>query len=188
VPFLPTVFDGNTADVSTHLENLRRLRDCLQHSDFLYIADSKFAAEDNIRDVLRHNGRFLSTAPFYKEHQARFVTELMPAHQFQPVEYQVASQKKTPSDDQEHYEGFEVTETIRDEAKTYPIRWIFMKSSQLAKQQQATRERKLEKLESELKRLKQNINKYQYTTRQAIESRFGGMNACALSTLSQHSM
>ena len=42
------VYDGNQTDDRLHNENHRRLRNLLQRSDFIYVADCKLATEENL--------------------------------------------------------------------------------------------------------------------------------------------
>jgi hypothetical protein len=63
VPIAFRVADGNTADVTTHVETWNSLVALTGNSGFLYVADSKLATFDNVAHIHTRGGRFLSVLP-----------------------------------------------------------------------------------------------------------------------------
>jgi transposase len=63
VPIAFRVADGNTADVTTHVETWNSLVALTGESGFLYVADSKLATFDNVAHIHTRGGRFLSVLP-----------------------------------------------------------------------------------------------------------------------------
>lgn len=51
VPLVHEIYNGNQTDDRLHPANHRRLRRLLQRSDFIYVADSKLATDDNLRKI-----------------------------------------------------------------------------------------------------------------------------------------
>ncbi len=60
VPIAFRVADGNTADVTTHIDTWDHLVTLTGNVDWLYVADSKLATFDNARHIHTRGGRFLS--------------------------------------------------------------------------------------------------------------------------------
>jgi transposase len=63
VPIAFRVADGNTADVTTHIDTWNALVALTGGVDFLYTADSKLASFDNVAHIHARGGRFLSVLP-----------------------------------------------------------------------------------------------------------------------------
>ena len=63
VPITFRVADGNTADVTTHIDTWNALVELTGESGFLYVADSKLASFDNVAHIHTRGGRFLSVLP-----------------------------------------------------------------------------------------------------------------------------
>ena len=63
VPIAFRVADGNTADVTTHIDTWDALVALTGRTDFLYTADSKLATFDNVAHIHSRGGRFLSVLP-----------------------------------------------------------------------------------------------------------------------------
>jgi transposase len=63
VPIAFRVADGNTADVTTHIDTWNALVALTGGVDFLYTADSKLASFDNVAHIHSRGGRFLSVLP-----------------------------------------------------------------------------------------------------------------------------
>ncbi len=60
VPIAFRVADGNTSDVTTHIDTWDGLVALTGNVDFLYVSDSKLATFDNVRHIHTRGGRFLS--------------------------------------------------------------------------------------------------------------------------------
>jgi transposase len=63
VPLGYQLYDGNQADVTTHIPNWQHLRELLDREDFVYVADSKLCAEENLRTIAANGGRFITVVP-----------------------------------------------------------------------------------------------------------------------------
>jgi len=63
VPLGYQLYDGNHADVTTHIPNWQHLRELLDREDFVYVADSKLCAEENLRTIAANGGRFITVVP-----------------------------------------------------------------------------------------------------------------------------
>ena len=72
VPIAFRVADGNTADVTTHIDTWDALVALTGRTDFLYTADSKLASFDNVAHIHARGGRFLSVLPASRKEDGVF--------------------------------------------------------------------------------------------------------------------
>lgn len=72
VPIAFRVADGNTADVTTHIDTWNTLVELTARTDFLYVADSKLASFDNMAHIHTRGGRFLSVLPASRKEDGVF--------------------------------------------------------------------------------------------------------------------
>ena len=63
VPINFKVFDGNTSDDSTHIDNWRSLRNLIGTSNFVYVADSKLCVRDTMQCINTEGGTFVTVVP-----------------------------------------------------------------------------------------------------------------------------
>jgi transposase len=64
--------DGNTADVTTHIDSWNTLRAVTGRADFLYVADSKLCSRQNMDYIDRHGGRFVTVMPRNRQEDGQF--------------------------------------------------------------------------------------------------------------------
>jgi len=63
---IPVAFrcgDGNASESRSHLETWNTLRAVAGRSDFLYVADSKLCSRENMQEIERAGGRFITVMP-----------------------------------------------------------------------------------------------------------------------------
>jgi len=72
VPVQFRCLDGNTSDSQTHIETWNTLRTVAGRPDFLYVADSKLCARENLDHIDRAGGRFLTVMPRSRLEDAEF--------------------------------------------------------------------------------------------------------------------
>jgi hypothetical protein len=64
--------DGNTSDVTTHIETWNTLRGIAGRADFLYLADSKLCSGDNMQHIAREGGRYVTVMPRSRQEDGQF--------------------------------------------------------------------------------------------------------------------
>jgi transposase len=171
--------DGNTAEVSTHIENLKLLDQVLPKGNLLvYLADSKLDSEENLLSIKARGGRFLCAGVFSQEMQERY---LGLRRKLRKLNYYPESQAKLPAAERDQYKVVETTETIRGEVdgrrQKLTYRQIFVWSEAKARQKKATRERHMGKIREEFETVERNLNKYSLTTREVIVRRLESAKA-----------
>lgn len=172
VPLVFQPHDGNTAESTTHLQNLRELRTILPKSDFVYIADTKLDTEENLLAIHAGKGKFLCGGAFLAHWQETFIRN---RKKLRPIDYHPQSQEKLPEDERDQYQAFELDERLEGDVDGRRVvlnyRLLFVWSEGKARQQSQTRERHLEKIRVEMAQIEKNLNKYSLTSREAIVRR-----------------
>ena len=87
VPISYQAFNGNQADVNTHIPNWDGLREFLANENFFYIADSKLCSENNMHHIERNNGKFITIMPKNRNEVSQFHEQL---RQGEKIEWQPA--------------------------------------------------------------------------------------------------
>lgn len=87
IPISYQAFNGNQADVNTHMPNWDNLRDFLATEDFFYIADSKLCSEDNMHHIEKNDGKFITIMPKNRKEVNEFHKRLQ---QGEKIEWQPA--------------------------------------------------------------------------------------------------
>lgn len=172
VPLTLLPLDGNTAEAQTHLENLRQLRDVLQRSDFVYIADTKLDVQDNLLAIHAGGGKFLcggALAPQWQEEYLRLRKKL------RRIDYYSPRQAHLPVAERDEFRGYETTYQIAGTVDNRPVRLkyrvIFIWSEDKARQQATTRERHVAKITADLEQIQKNLNKFSLKTQDTIVRR-----------------
>jgi transposase len=177
VPLTHRCFDGNTAEVTTHLGNLQELRRFVPRSDFLYIADSKLDDEAILLDIDAHGGKFLCAGALLPHLQAKYLEQV---DELQDVDYCPQSQAALPPERRDRYRAFELREEVRGlvqievngavKQRRHRLRYrqIFVWSEAKARQEAVTRERHMEAIRAEFAQVERTLNKYSLKTAEAV--------------------
>jgi transposase len=172
IPVGHTVLDGNTAEVSTHQANLKRLKAVLPTSRFLYISDSKGDSAENLLRIKAENCEFLCTGAFTPALQQRYLKLKDKMHK---IDYYPKSQESKEPAERDEYKAHEVMELLQGEVDGRKVRLryrlIFVYSEGRARQQRQTRERHTAKIREEFAKVERNLNKYKLKTQPAIVAR-----------------
>jgi transposase len=161
VPLSYTIFDGNTTDDKTHIPNWESIREFLSKEDFLYIADSKLCADENLSYIDNANGSFITILPRNRKEIKKFY-EYLEEHE---VNWQLAYQEKS-SRKQDEVVTYQVYEGEKHHSG-YRIIWVL--SSPKKEQDRKRREHRLEKVFNELSELESKLNQYYLKTQNQIE-------------------
>lgn len=166
VPISYQVFNGNKADVGTHVLNWDSLREFLANEDFFYIADSKLCSEDNMHHIEKNGGKFITIMPKNRKEVSEFHERL---RQGEKIEWQPAY-----STEHSRKKGQMITyQTYAEERSWEGYHIIWIHSSSKAKQDRNTRERRISKAEENLKALLPGLNKYYLKSKEQIEKAIG---------------
>lgn len=172
VPIDLLPFDGNEAEVKTHVENLDRLRKMLPTTRLVYAADTKLDSPENLLTNKAAGGQFLCGGVFSPQLKEEFLTHL---DEMRQVDYCPKSKQHLPIEDRPKYKAREVYKTIDGTVKGKKVRLryrqIFVWSEAKATEEAKTRDRHLAKITKEFEAVQKNLNKYSLKTEEKIVSR-----------------
>jgi Domain of unknown function (DUF4277) len=172
VPVGHLPLDGNAAEVTSHLDNLKLLARVLPRGKLLYIGDTKLDAPRNLLTIAARKGQFLCGGVLSPQLQERY---LGLRDQLRPVDYSPASQADRPPEERDQYRAAEVAEHLDGEidgrAVGLDYRLVFVWSQSKARQEAATRERHAGKVRAEFEAVQRNLGRYSLTTTEAIVRR-----------------
>jgi transposase len=157
-PLFQKVYSGNTADVTTYVEQWQNLIDLLERRDFLFLGDCKPASCQNMAYIDDHEGFFICPAPMYDSYKTPFHQAIADHDQEALLSYKGKLNR-----------GFEVPLTIKHEVKSYHFRMIIIFDHALFKQKQTTLENRVHKTEEAFRELSKKLNTHKLKTQEAIE-------------------
>jgi transposase len=172
VPVGHLPLDGNAAEVTSHLDNLKLLARTLPKGKLLYIGDTKLDAPKNLLTIAARKGRFLCGGVLLPQLQDRY---LALRDRLRPVDYFPASQAKRPPEERDRYRAAEVAEHLDGEVDGESVgldyRMVFVWSEAKARQEATTRERHAAKVRAEFEAVQRNLGRYTLKTTEAIVRR-----------------
>jgi hypothetical protein len=166
--------DGNTAEVKTHLENLRLLDQVLPHSPLVYAADTKLDSPENLLGIAASKGKFVCGGVF-QPHLKKEFRKLRRQKKFQPVDYCPKSKQHLPPEERPRYEVVEAPDVLEGQvdgrAVRVKYRVIYVWSEAKAAEEAKTRERHMAKIRDQFEAVERNLNKYSLVTEKKIVQR-----------------
>jgi len=165
VPLVHEIYDGNQTDDRLHPANHKRLGKLLQRSDFIYVADSKLATDDNLRKITACGGLFVSVMPRTWKEDKMFRNKVRKG-KIQWAHLLSRPNNRKPRSKRDHYY---MARGQYSSSKGYRLLWIL--STQKAEQDVETRGRHIAKTLDELKELQTRLNSYNLKTRENIKKK-----------------
>jgi len=165
VPLVHEIYDGNQTDDRLHPANHKRLRKLLQRSDFIYVADSKLATDDNLRKITACGGLFVSLMPRTWKEDKLFRDKVRKG-KIQWVHLLSRPNNRKPRSKRDRYY---MARGQYSASNGYRLLWIL--STQKAEQDAETRERNIAKTLDALRELQTRLNRYNLKTRENIEKK-----------------
>src|SRR5262245_57290382 len=172
VPVGHLPLDGNAAEVTSHLDNLKLLARTLPKGKLLYIGDTKLDAPKDLLTIAARKGQFLCGGVLAPQLRERYLG-LRDA--LRPVDYFPTSQADRPPEERDQYRATEVAEHLGGEVDGKAVgldyRLVFVWSQSKARQEAATRERHAAKVRAAFEAVQRNLGRYSLTTTEAIVRR-----------------
>lgn len=169
VPIKYELFDGNRTDDTTHIDTWDSLRNFIKTTYFVYIADSKLCTMANLAHIHSNGGKFITILPKNRTEVTAFHKQLQDGLKVAwQEEYKVPSSRK--KGEFTTYKLYETSIT----SEGYRIIWIH--SDNKAQQDQATRNRRIDKALAQLTELKPKLNKRQLKTMAQIQAEVKKIN------------
>jgi transposase len=162
VPLSYELYDGNRADVTTHIPNWEQLRALLDREDFIYVADSKLCSYENLCTIAGNGGRFITIVPRNFREVKNFLARVRAGEDLE-WQYELSvpdSRKKGATQDYRIHVGEDMGEGFR-------ILWIHSKAKE--RLEESNRERRIAKAEQAMEKLSCGLNQRALKTREQIE-------------------
>lgn len=163
VPLSHQLYDGNQADVTTHIPNWQQLRDLLDQEDFIYVADSKLCSMENLNTIAEHGGRYITVVP-------RNVREVKDFLQRVRNGEDPLWQHRHDIPDSRKRGAIQTYRIHVGEAMDAGARILWVHSTGKERLERNAREQRLVKAEQALERLASGLNQRQLKTRAQIEA------------------
>lgn len=157
-PLFQQAFSGNTADVSTYVQQWNNLIDLLGCQDFLYVADSKLISHETMAHIDDNDGFFVAPAPMYKSYKAVFENALDNHDHELLINYK-----------QRFNRGFEVPMSFEYEQKQYQLRMIILFDHGLCARKRKTIDNHIDQTKIQFQQLAQKLNHYNLKTQHDID-------------------
>lgn len=156
-PLFQKAYSGNTADVTTYVQQWQKLIDLLGSRDFLYVADSKLITHQTMAHIHDNDGFFVAPAPMYASYKKVF-EDALDKHKHQWL---------IPYKDKFN-RGFEVPMDFEYEEKIYPLRMIILFDHGLCARKQKTIKNRIRKTQKAFEQLSGKLNRYKLKSHDAI--------------------
>jgi transposase len=158
-PLFQKAYSGNTADVTTYVEQWHKLIDLLEDHDFLYVADSKLITHENMAHIADNDGYFIAPAPMYKSYKKVFENALSNHDRELLIPYKGRFNR-----------GFEVSMEFSHEDQNYPLRMIILFDHGLRKQKQKVLQNRIQRTRDAFKELSGKLNRYRLKSQEKIDA------------------
>jgi transposase len=157
-PLFQKAYSGNTADVTTYVEQWQRLIDLLGRRDFLYVADSKLISHQSMAHIHDNDGFFVAPAPMYESYKKVFEDALDSHDRQWLIAYK-----------QRFNRGFEVPMDFKYEDKDYRLRMIILFDHGLFARKQKTIQTRIGKTQRAFEQIAGKLNRYKLKSYDAID-------------------
>lgn len=157
-PLFQKAYSGNTADVTTYVEQWKNLIDLLDDRDFLYVGDSKLITHETMAYIHDNDGFFIAPAPMYESYKATFEDALEKHTQEKLLFYKGRFNR-----------GFEVPMHFSYNGKDYRVRMIVLFDHGLCARKQKTLQSRFEKTLADFVELSKKLNRYNLKSHEDIE-------------------
>ena len=157
-PLFQKAYSGNTADVTTYVEQWQRLIDLLGRRDFLYVADSKLITHQSMAHIDDNDGFFVAPAPMYESYKKVF-EDALASHDRQ---WLIAYKKR-------FNRGFEVPINFKYEDKEYRLRMIILFDHGLFARKQKTIQTRIHRTQTAFEHIAGKLNRYKLKSYDAID-------------------
>lgn len=168
VPFWYRSFSGNAAEVSQVGDVMESLKRVVRHSSFTLVGDSKLISHDNLLKACREGIFFLGPESRSETFHNEYLHRKAAGHRLELLSYG-RDRKPRPH----LYMAFETSFSLTDPktGKVYPLRRIFVVSSEERRAARKNRRRKLTKLYEAIDKVRRNLGRYKLTTPDAVRDR-----------------
>jgi len=177
---IPAWFDtlnGSTGDNNTYTPEFAAFREHAQLAHFLplnetiILGDQKMTSLKNQLTWLRLGIGYIGPLTMNKNHREKLASLLASGRRWEKLPYVAQRDAEKPEGKAATYLGLGENVEIKDPEnpeKTYTVHHLYVQSSTLKAQEAKKRQKEMEEIEKEIKRIQGLVNKYDYTTPETI--------------------
>lgn len=165
VPISHRIYDGNQTDDRLHPANHQGLQKLLQCVNFIYVADSKLATEENLGKISAWHGQFVSVMPRTWKADKQFRQKV----QRGDISWKHLLSRKNNRKPDSKVDRYSVAKGDYQTSHGYRLHWI--RSTQKAEQDAETRARRIHRTLEELRGIEPKLNSYHLKQRKQIARR-----------------
>jgi transposase len=165
VPISHRIYDGNRTDDRLHPANHKALQKLLQRVDFIYVADSKLATEENLHKISVWHGLFVSVMPRTWKADEQFRNRVRRGK----VQWKHILSRKNNRKPESKVDRYYVAKGDYTTSHGYQLHWI--RSTQKAEQDVETRNRRISQALEKLRKIEPKLNAYNLKQRKQIAGR-----------------
>jgi len=164
VPVYFQAASGNVVDDQTHQATWKLMKELVQRPDFVYVADCKLATTENLNEIARQGGRFITVLPATRKEDTQFRKQLR--EQPEMVSWQEAY--RSTDDDGNLRDVYRVCTDECLSKEGYRLLWFHSRSKQ--ESDAATRARQLQRAMTELTDLRARLSssRTRFRTREKV--------------------
>ena len=152
VPVYFQAASGNVVDDQTHQATWKLMKELVQRPDFVYVADCKLATTENLNEIARQGGRFITVLPATRKEDTQFRQQLR--EHPETVSWQEAY--RSTDDDGNLRDVYRVCADECLSKEGYRLLWFHSRSKQ--ESDAATRARRLQRAMTELTDLRARLS------------------------------
>lgn len=165
VPISHRIYDGNQTDDRLHPTNHQALQKLLGRADFIYVADCKLATKENLEKLSAWHGRFVSVMPRSWKEDESFRRRVRQGK----IQWKHLLSRRNNRHPDSKLDRYYVAQGNYQTSSGYRLHWI--RSTQKAEQDAATRTRRMERALEELRNIQTKLNAYKLKTRKQLKER-----------------
>ena len=165
VPISHRIYDGNQTDDRLHPANHQALQKLLGRADFIYVADCKLATKENLQKLSVWHGRFVSVMPRSWKEDESFRRRVRQGK----IQWKHLVSRRNNRNPDSKLDRYYMAQGNYQTSSGYRLHWI--RSTQKAEQDAATRRRRMERALEELRNIQTKLNAYKLKTRKQIKER-----------------
>ncbi len=169
VPISHRIYDGNQTDDRLHPANHKALQKLLKRVDFIYVADSKLATEENLHKISTWHGRFVSVMPRTWKADEQFRNQVRRGK----IQWKHILSRKNNRKPKSKVDRYYTAKGDYKTSHGYRLHWI--RSTQKAEQDAQTRARRIHRALEELREIEPKLNSYNLKERKQIIERIKGI-------------
>jgi len=169
VPISHRIYDGNQTDDRLHPANHKGLQKLLKRVDFIYVADSKLATEENLGKIAAWHGLFVSVMPRTWKADEQFRKKVRRGK----IQWKHILSRKNNRKPDSKVDRYYVAKGDYKTSHGYRLHWI--RSTQKAEQDAETRTRRIHRALEELREIEPKLNSYNLKERKQIAQRIEGI-------------